>query len=208
MEQIEASLRIIAVVVPVALYFLLLGMLNTRRRPQLLSGRQDTALLMVALSPLAFQPLTALLGGGPAVLLGAAGVVAAVILLAPQTPTLVVYNLSIETGRSLAAEILEGMGHSVRKTQRGVEFEDTAGVVEISAFPLLRNLTFRLTGGRKDLWKTFEHHLAERLGRIETSPHPMSVGLLLVATGLFVAPLAAIAHHGPEIVRLLTDLIR
>jgi hypothetical protein len=39
-EQLGISLRIAMVVVPVALYFLILGLLNSRPCPQLLRGRR------------------------------------------------------------------------------------------------------------------------------------------------------------------------
>ncbi|MGB2822184.1 MAG: hypothetical protein WBF17_14465, partial [Phycisphaerae bacterium] len=57
MPDLGVSLRIATVVVPVALYFLVLGLLNSRPRPQLLRGRRDFALLIVALSPLFVLPV-------------------------------------------------------------------------------------------------------------------------------------------------------
>jgi hypothetical protein len=36
----------------------------------------------------------------------------------------------------------------------------------------------------------------------------MAVSLLVVATAMLVAPLALMAHRVPDIVRLLTDLLR
>ena len=71
----------------------------------------------------------------------------------------------------------------------------------------MRNVSLRMTGGSEDAWRAFEQRLASRLDRIETTSNPTAVGLLLLATGMFVAPLALMAHHAPEIVRLLTDLL-
>ena len=56
MGQLDVSQRMATVVVPVALYFLALGLLNSRRCPQLLRGRRDFALLIVALCPLFVCP--------------------------------------------------------------------------------------------------------------------------------------------------------
>ncbi len=207
MEPLETSLRIATVVVPVSLYFLLLGLLNSRRHPQLLSGRQDFALLMVALSPLAFGPAMHYLNGGlwmvPACVVLLIGGIWA---LAPRGRAWVIYNLPLSSARQTVIDAFEAMGRCSRNTPRGVEVEQGRAFVEFSSFPLLRNVSLRLVGGDEDLWRTFESHLSLRLKSIETVPSPMAVSLLLVATAMIVAPMALMVHHAPEIVRILTDL--
>ena len=54
--DLGSTVRVATVVVPVAVYFLILGLLNSRRRPQMLSGRLDFALMITALSPLFLVP--------------------------------------------------------------------------------------------------------------------------------------------------------
>ena len=203
----EASLRIATVVVPVSLYFLLLGLLNSRRHPQLLSGRQDFALLMVALSPLAFGPAMHYLNGGlwmvPACVVLLIGGIWA---LAPRGRAWVIYNLPLSSARQTVIDAFEAMGRCSCNTVRGVEVEQGKAFVEFSSFPLLRNVSLRLVGGDENLWRTFESHLSLRFKSIETAPSPMAVSLLLVATAMIVAPMALMVHHAPEIVRILTDL--
>ncbi len=207
MEPLETSLRIATVVVPVSLYFLLLGLLNSRRHPQLLSGRQDFALLMVALSPLAFGPAMHYLNGGlwmvPACVVLLIGGIWA---LAPRGRVWVIYNLPLSSARQTVIDAFEAMGRCSCNTVRGVEVEQGKAFVEFSSFPLLRNVSLRLVGGDEDLWRTFESHLSLRLKSIETTPSPMAVSLLLIATAMIVAPMALMVHHAPEIVRILTDL--
>ncbi len=207
MEPLEASLRIATVVVPVSLYFLLLGLLNSRRHPQLLSGRQDFALLIVALSPLAFGPAMHYLNGGlwmvPACVVLLIGGIWA---LAPRGRVWVIYNLPLSSARQTVIDAFEAMGRCSCSTVRGVEVEQGRAFVEFSSFSLLRNVSLRLVGGDEDLWRTFESHLSLRLKSIETAPSPMAVSLLLVATAMIVAPMALMVHHAPEIVRILTDL--
>lgn len=208
MEQIETSLRIATAVAPVALYFLLLGLLNTRRHPQMLSGRQDSALLALALSPLAIAPVVHWLGGGLHTALACGAVLAGgVWLLSPRGRTWVIYNLPASNARRAAQHILQAMGVTTSLTDTGLRFEESDGAVDILHFPVLRNVTFRLSGGNDALWQEFEARLHARLKHVETDPSPMAVTLLLVATAMIVAPLALVVHHGPEIVRLLTDLL-
>ena len=58
------------------------------------------------------------------------------------------------------------------------------------------------------MWETFENQLSAYVGEIEAPPSPMAVSLLMVATLVIIAPMMLVAHHAPEIVRLLTDLLQ
>ncbi|MBN1942797.1 MAG: hypothetical protein JW849_05825 [Phycisphaerae bacterium] len=208
MEQIETSLRIVTTVAPVALYFLLLGLLNTRRHPQMLSGRQDSALLTLALSPLAIAPVIHWFGGGlPTALACGAALAGGVWMLSPRGRTWVIYNLPASNVRRTAGQILRAMGAATHPTYAGLRLEESDGRLDISHFPLLRNVTLRLSGGNEALWREFETRLHDHLQRVESEPAPMAVTLLLLATAMFIAPLALMVHHAPEIVRLLNDLL-
>ncbi len=209
MEQLSTTLRIATIVVPVALYFLLLGMLNTRRHPQMLSGRQDFALLLLALCPLAFQPVMLYLGGGVSTMLSCAAVLGfGIYLLAPRGKSWVIYNIPYKKSRDTIVSVLEDMGHRPVRTRRGVDVDSGAACVEISSFPILRNVSLKLLGGDGNLWAEFESNLAACTGKIEADSSPMAVSLLLVATLVIVAPMTLMAQHAPEIVRLLTDMLQ
>jgi hypothetical protein len=207
-EQLQEALRIGTIVLPVTLYFLLLGLLNSRRRPQLLSARQDAALLIVALLPVTFVPLSAMVGGSLWVLAGCLALAAGgVAFLAPVGSAWVVYNLSTEQGERLVRQALEDLAGDVLAVPAGLEAPGLGLRVEIGGFWLLRNVSIRLIGGTGDQARQFEQGLADRLQRIHTDPHPMAVALLLVATVMLVAPLTLLVHQVPEIVRLLGDLL-
>jgi hypothetical protein len=207
MEFLEASFRFATIVVPVALYFLLLGLLNTRRCPQLLTGRQDFALLTVALSPLVLQPAVHVFGGGaPAALAAAACIAGAVWLLSPRGHNYVIYNLSLDDARTLVSDALDDAGLESKTNGSRIDAGDDASV-ELSSFPALRNVSLRCLGGDDATWRIFAHALHARLDRREVEPRPMAVALLLVATAMIVAPLVVMAHEAPEIVRMLADLM-
>lgn len=207
MEILEASFRIATIVVPVAMYFLLLGLLNTRRCPQLLTGRQDFALLTVALSPLLLQPAVAIFGGGAQAALIAAGAIGLSIwLLAPRGHNWVIYNISLSDARKLVTRSLIDAGLDPQDLGRRL---DCGGgtFLELSSFPALRNVSLRCLGGTDETWQAFAHALHGRLERREVVPSPMAVALLLVATAMIVAPLVMMAQEAPEIVRMLADLV-
>jgi len=207
-EYIDIWARVTAVVVPVAVYFLLLGLLNSRRHPQLLTGRRDFALLVVALGPLFVLPALAALGPslGSAALVVAA-MATAVLLLAPGRGSWVVYNVPSAQGREAVARALGRLGLPAEPFAGGFRLGENGPVVQISDFPLLRNVTVRLRGGGPELARRFESALGGVLAEVHAETSPMAVSLLLVATAMLVTPLGMVAHRAGEIVRLLTGLL-
>lgn len=206
-EEFGFAMRVITVVVPVAIYFLLLGLLNSRRHPQLLSGRQDFALLLVALSPLLILPILMLLGlstwtlGLSALLLGLA-----IHFGSPAHDTWVIYNLPAAQARQAVARSLRSLGLEFEEKDNG--FQVGQAVLRLSHFPLLRNVSLRLEGGPAGMASDFESAMARALASSEAETSPMAVALMLVATAMLVAPLSMFVQHVPTLVRLVTDLIR
>jgi hypothetical protein len=208
LANLGLSVQIVTVVVPVAVYFLILGLLNSRRRPQLLTGRQDFALLIAALSPLVVLPAMNFLEARllTVAAVGAAAV-GAVALLAPPGRTWVIYNLSVPVARSAISDVLRMLGLNCLPEGSGFRIAEQDARVEIGGFPLLRNVSIRVHGGSADLSRSFHQALSRRLAVIPAPTHLMAVSLLLVATAMLAAPLVLMASDVPEIVRIISDLL-
>lgn len=208
MEQPGFAIQLATVVVPVAIYFLILGLLNSRHQPQLLSGRQDFALLAIALSPLVVLPIVSYLGTTLTalclVILALAGAVGA---LSPRGANWVVYNMQPQEARNIIACALRSLGLSFDATEDGFSLADGRSRVHISGFPLLRNVSIRLVDSDTQLGRRFETALVKNLAHCRCETSPMAMGLTLVATTMLVAPLMMAAQHMPQIVRVLTDLV-
>ena len=209
--QFEMSLQIALAAVPVAVYFLTLGLLNSQRRPQMLSGRMDFALLIAALSPLCVVPLLGWVGTNwLTVGLSAAVVTAWILLLAPRRHrSWVVYNITLDDMAGCMAQALRSAGLAHRRC--GERFVLAAGpVIRLTPFPLLRNVSLHVSGCPRthyvDLAR-FEAELARRIARFEVQPTPMAVSFVLIATAMIVAPLTLMVERVPEMVRILTDLV-
>jgi hypothetical protein len=206
--QSGVPLQIAAVVAPVSLYFLVLGLLNTRSRPQMLSGRLDFAMLVVALSPLLVCPLLSWAGRlYPALAAAGAAGVAAVWLLSPARASWVIYNITPAEAADAVAKALERAGLTFQRRQGETLFLLPGGKVELGSFSLLRNVTVRMTGCD---WRTvhlFEQALAGRMELLTAQTTPAAMAMLLVATTMLVAPLAMVAPRAVEIVRILTGLL-
>lgn len=207
-EHLGVALGVGTVLIPVAMYFLVLGLLNTRRRPQMLSARTDFALLVVALSPMFAVPVLNYLGVSVlSVLLTAVVVAFVAVALAPRGGSWVIYNMPSHQARSIIDEIAGPLGLSLRPRQRGPFFSPRRPFVQISSFPILRNVTVRLPGASDELTRRFEHALSRKLSSVRAQACPMGTVMLMVATGMLALPLALVAGRADEIVRLLTDLL-
>ena len=211
-EHLTVPVRIAAVVVPVAVYFLILGLLNSRRRPQLLTGRRDFALLTIALSPLFVLPALSYFGVSPiTVFLAVATVVGCIWLLAPCGQMWVIYNIPLAQATDAVQQALLALGLEIRRMEHGFRLVGHDATVEIGGFSLLRNVSVRLRscgdGNVSKLAGQLEQQLSQTIAGVHVEVSPMAVALLLVATGMLVAPLTLVAQRAGEIVRILTDLL-
>jgi len=207
-EHLSVQLHIATVIVPAGVYFLILGLLNTRRRPQLLTARRDFALLIVALAPIFVLPILSYVGVSVASVGLAVGAVAAIIfLLGPSKGTWVIYNIPLEDARSAVERALVGMDLDIAPSVRGWRIVNPRAKVELSGFPLLQNVSIRIRTRDAQLAGQFESRLSAVLSSLQYEARPMAVMMLLVAAGMLVAPLAMAAREAGEIVRILTDLL-
>ena len=205
--DIAISTRVATLMGPVAVYFLVLGLLNTRRRPQMLTGRTDFALLIAALSPLVFLPVLRFLGGSPLIALAIAVLLAGMVLALSPSRSWVVYNISAYAAADAVAAALGKLGVDFARSAEGFVVEAEGITITVGGFPLLRNATIRLRGADRRFTRAFQAALAVRLAAMECQPSPMAISMLLVAVIMLAAPLALMAQDAPQIVRLLTDLL-
>lgn len=200
-------LQITLAAVPVALYFLVLGLLNSRQHPQLLSGRMDFTLLIMALAPLVVFPLLSHFGASLPTSAGVMIVLSALVLALSPQRTWVIYNIPGRDSVGILSKALsllnlehEISGNCIDIPSRGVR-------LEVGSFAPLRNVTVRLKGGDEQIAQDIGLSIANVLSGIRVPTSNMAMSLLLVATAMMVAPLAMVAHRVPEIVRIIGDLL-
>ena len=205
-EYLGISMGITTAVVPVAVYFLVIGLLNSRRHPQLVNGRTDFAMLMAAICPIFVFPLLDQFQMGLPLMAAATLLFVGVIwLIGPGNRTLVIYNLSTEEAMRAIDSTLVAMGVSFEAGADSYLLKDCDAEIRLSGFPMLRNVSFRFVGGSYDFVRNFQGQLEYSLNRLEVQTSPMAAGLMLVATAMLAVPMALMAHRVPEIVRLLAD---
>jgi len=207
--SVDVSLRIAAGVAPVALYFLILGLLNSRRHPQLLTGRRDAALLVAVLGPLFVLPVVNWAGASWLTLASvAAALGAGAFLLGGRRASWVIYNLTVDQACGAVGQALEAMGMEFRREAGMFHLAGGDAAVRIDSFPLLRNVSVHVRGCDDRFARRFERALLGRLTAIRAETTPMALALLLVATAMLVVPLALVARQAGQIVRTLTDLLQ
>ncbi|MDP6635478.1 MAG: hypothetical protein QGG42_11300 [Phycisphaerae bacterium] len=206
-EYFGASVRVATVIVPIAGYFFILGLLNTRRRPQILTGRLDFSLLMLALCPGFVLPVLERFGLTPVSATAAMVVLAAgVWFLGPRGRSWVVYNLSPDQADRVLRRAMDALSWRYSATSDGYSVEEHDINLRVSGFWVLHNVSVHLTGGSDATCRDFARELGAAVSRISARAQAMAVAMLLVSIGMLVAPLAMVAHRVPEIVRLLADL--
>ena len=210
LEHIGMDMRIISVVVPVAVYFLILGLLNTRSKPQILSGRTDFVLLMSALAPLVCMPVVHYASGSYiAIIVAAASTAGAMLLLAPRGSSWVIYNIRPDQADDAISGALEDLGIDHRFEHDRFHVGRTDLSVQVSPFPMLRNVSIRLCGKwDASVARGFEQQLHRQLRHVGAHNSQMATAMLLIATAMLAAPIAMMARQVPQIVRLLSDLAR
>jgi len=205
-EYFGASMRVATVMAPVAGYFFVIGMLNTRRRPQILTGRLDFSLLMLALCPGFVLPMLSSFGLSP---LAATSLIvsisAGVWIFGPGERNWVIYNLSPGQADRVLRNAMDEMGWKYRITSGGYSVDEHKINLKVSGFWILHNVSVQLIGGSDKICCDFARELGSAVARRSARPQAMAVAMLLVAVGMLVAPLALVAHRVPEIVRLLAD---
>jgi hypothetical protein len=206
---------------PLGLYLLLLGAINLRRRPLVVSGTTDVIALalgvagLVAVGPLnLFLPEAATVRFGPFVwaLSVSFYILCVVLYLLLARPRLVVFNVSRKQLWTVLEQVVRRLdsdatlaGDAVHLPQLGVQFH----LEEMSG---MRNLTLVATGDRQSIshWKRLHQELAAALREQAVEPNPRgftfcTVGLFLIGwplVQLLQMPSKAVAQQFWDMLRL------
>ena len=181
---------------PLAIYCLLLGLINLLRRPVLITGAKDMAVLTAALAGLVvigplelFMPEAAAMRFGGYVwllLLSFYGLSVSLVLLLSR-PRLVIYNISSEQLRPILGEIVPSLDSQARWAGDSLAMPTLGVQLHIDNFPSMRNVSLVANGERQSFegWRRLEKALAGALRQKSwESYHPR--GMVLITTGLLL----------------------
>ena len=176
---------------PLAVYLLLIGILNYSKRPFLTTGGRDATALGVAISGLIiagpmelFMPPAAadrFAGWVWILLLMFYGLCVSLFILLMR-PRLVIYNISVDQLRPLLMEAVQEIdkesrwaGDSLTVPNLGIQLH-----VEPS---ILRNVQLVSSGPKQSLdgWLKLEEKLTETLKPVRSSRNPIGLGMMILA---------------------------
>ena len=207
---------------PVAIYLLLLGVINLARRPLVVSGGRDAAALGLALSGLVVVgPMALLFPEGLAAHFGLAGtrylwliflglmaicLITAILILRPR---LIIYNISVEQLRPVLVEVVERMDTDARWAGDCLFLPGLGVQLHLESAGWMRNVALVSSGPKQDYqgWSRLEAELAAALRGIEAPWHLAGVMLLSVGNALIFWLGWAIIHDPQGIARTVFELL-
>ena len=207
---------------PVAIYLLLLGVINLARRPLVVSGGRDAAALGLAVSGLVFVgPMALLFPESVAAHFGPAGTkylwlmfigllaICLIMVLLTLRPRLIIYNISVDQFRPILAEVVERMDPDARWAGDCLFLPGLGVQLHLESFGWMRNVSLVSSGPKQDYqgWSRLEAELAAALRSIEVPWNLAGVMLLSVGNVLIIWLAWAIIHDPQAIARTVFELL-
>lgn len=180
---------------PLAVYFLLLGVLNISSRPFLTTGARDAAALGVAVSGFAvagpmelFLPGTAAarFGGLVWLLLLALYGLCLTLWVLLMRPRIVIYNVTSDRLRSILADVVTEVDKQARWAGECLVLPQLGVQLHVETTPVLRNAQLVASGPNQNYigWRQLEVVLGRALRKAPGSRNPC--GYFLIMFGLVI----------------------
>lgn len=199
---------------PLALYFVVLGLINSQRHPRLISSRADFVTLTVVFLPALVWPAPFLVERGWWGLLGIglAVVCCAFFTLLPRPQAgWVVYHTNEDEMRVILQRAVRRLGWTAQWTRDGVTIPDAALRIRSSAFPWFGSVSMHVEGiggrPRSEAVNALRAQLEQQLERRSLLPSAVGTCLVIVGVVLWVVPLWMMFRHMDAIVMLVQHLL-
>ncbi|MFQ6048640.1 MAG: hypothetical protein ACE5K7_04680 [Phycisphaerae bacterium] len=212
-DQAILLLKVVINIAPVAVYFVVLGLVNSQPRPKLVSGRSDFVALTLVFVPMLVWPVPVLLAHHLwwLLVLGlVVGVGGFAWLLPSRGTSWVIYNIGETRCRRCLEAALSSLGIRYRREQSDYVLADEPIRIHVSAFGLLRNVTLHFDLADPVPWSLLarlQDSFRQRLDRVVLLPSGTGPCLLALGVGLLMLPLWMISNHMDAIVEVITRLL-
>jgi hypothetical protein len=210
-------LRLAIALLPLGAYLLLVGAVNLRRRPVLVSGGRDLLALGAALSGLVFvgpldllrpEPATAEFGNFVWLLLLAFYWLWLVLIVLLARPRLIAYNASAEELHPILAEAASRLDPDARWAGNSLALPELGVQLHLESYHLMRNVSLISSGGQQDLdgWRQLARELATSLRRVRVKPNPRGAAIVAVSLLLIAVSVSQILRHPVELAASLHEM--
>ncbi len=217
-SQVILILKLALNIAPPALYFVILGLVNSQSKPHLISSRNDWLALVCVFFPVVVYPSIVLANWGyymPALgIIAAIGIGLMISLPNPGTGW-VIYNTSKSAVRKLITRTLDK--HSI---EYKIDAEDDliiipreGLIIKMTYFAILRNVTVSLDKvGNKSITNSsvsdiLENELSSKIAFIESGLNVIGPAMLIAGSSMLILPLIMMIRHIDAFVRVVSDLL-
>ena len=212
-SQVIFLLQVIINLSPIALYFLVLGLVNSQARPWLVDARSDFIVLTLVFVPVLVWPIPGLVAGGHwAVLLigSACGLWVFLRIVPARSSGWVVYNISETRCRRLFKTTVQSLGIDASWEGNTLRVPSTSLTIRMTAMPVLRNVSLHVEGrGRADqaLLDRIQERFDALLAGQAMLPSLSGSCMVLMGVVLMIFPLWMMSKHMNAIVELVARLL-
>jgi hypothetical protein len=202
---------------PVAIYLVLFGAINLARRPFLVSGGRDFAVLALAAAGLVivgpmelFYPAVASLrfGGNVWILLIALYVLIVICLILFFRPRLVIYNIAAEELRPILADLGSKLDPDARWAGDGLSLPTLGVQLHLDSVGKMRNVSLVSSGPSQNHqgWRRLELALQAALADVEVPRNVRAVGLLSAAAIILFFLVVAVSGDPQSVAQAIVDM--
>jgi hypothetical protein len=204
-------------VVPLAAYALVLGIINSRRRPFLTTGGSDLTALGVAFSGLAFigplelfrpEAATTQFGNYIWLFLLLFYCLCLFLTVLIARPRLVIYNISMEELHSVLAETAGHLDPEARWAGNHLTLPKLGVHLHLESFDIMRNVSLVSSGGQQGLdgWRRLAHALTARLTPLRVKSNPRAISFLLISLILFTVSIVRMLSRSAELTQAIREV--
>ena len=217
------TLIMVANVAPIALYFLILGLVNSHARPYLISSRSDFIALTIALAPVLMWPVPSFVQAGmvwPLIVGLLLAAVAFFLLLPRHDAGFVIYNISEARCMRIVGEAMRRLGLRGRWDGGTWRSEGDDFRVHLGKVAMLRNVTLHVEGDpsptadavaggngpKSTLVDQLGLELATGLKCVSQLPSAMGACLVVIGVAIMIVPMWMVSRHIDDLVDAMSHL--
>lgn len=204
---------------PLAIYVLLLGLINLSRRPLLVSGTRDAAALGLALAGFVligpfelFLPDASAARIGPFVwaLLAAFYGLCLVLVLLQLRPRLVIYNMSTDELRPVLADLVAELDPDARWAGDNLTLPGLSVQLHVDSIPWMRNISLVASGWHQNYlgWRRLELALAAALREVRSVRRWQGLVFLIPAINILLMLIAVVVIDPQALAQAMFDMLR
>lgn len=205
-------------VTPLAVYLLLLGILNLRGRAFVTTGARDSAILAIGIVGLMLiGPMKLFFPEGAASRFGLAvwfmliafyGLAVSLTVLLMRS-RIVIYNISLEHLRPILTGVAMRLDKKSRWTGDSLWMPEQKVHLHVEPVEWLRNVQLTAGGNQQSYegWQALEKELAEALKKIPVQPNMIGIPMLTVSASLAVGAAVWMLFDQPSVASAINELL-